>query len=130
MSDYTMQLAALGARVMGLWGFDGITDPDDLVTQVGEAIYKVGLDYGNTQQVREICYTHQLDTVAYGDHAPTLGGDYPQHQLLSLQLAHDAWEDARASDSNDAETDAAAALINALLNHSRITVTFADGSTR
>ncbi|MEV8339468.1 MULTISPECIES: hypothetical protein [Leucobacter] len=104
MSDYTMQLAALGARVMGLWGFDEITDTDELVTHVGDAIYKVGLDYGNTQQVRTICLTHQL--------------------------AHAAWEDARSGHSGDDEHATAAALIEQLMHQFGLTATYADGSTR
>ena len=130
MSEYTMRLAALGARVMGLWGFDGTTEPDELVTAVGEAIYQVGLDYGNTNAVREICYQHALDPADYGDEAPAVTGEYPHHELTAIRIAHGRWEDAKAGSGGDAEHAAAGDLIDQLLSLAGLTVTYADGSVR
>lgn len=117
MSEYTQQLAALGARVMGLWGFDGKTETDDLTQAVGEAIITEGLDNEDLHQVRAICADYDLDTREFGDTVPKLiaADDRPALELGGLQYRYDMLLDARDADRNDDEIEAAHNLIDLLL---------------
>lgn len=132
MTDYTIKLAALGAHIMCLWGFDGTTDTDDLVEAVGEAIYAADLNYGDLAQVRAIAHQHDLDTHPFGDDAPKLVAtderadvDLPQLRTLCAD-----YSDAAHGDSNDREHQAANDLITELLRIAGYKLVDHDGSTR
>jgi len=123
MSDHTMKLAALGARVMALWGFDRDSGSDDRIDGVEHAILVVGLNERNTTQVRQICAEHALNPHDYGDTAPELteAGTTAPVNLATLQLLHSDWDDAKRGDSGDAEQLAAHDLIDELFRTAGIT---------
>ncbi|WP_053353899.1 hypothetical protein [Leucobacter musarum] len=131
-TDYTIKLAALGAHIMCLWGFDTDRSGADTVAAVNDAIYSAGLDYTDLAQVRAIARQHDLNAGAFGDTAPTLVAteERPDVDLDRLQELCAEHSDAAHGDSNDRELAAAHNLITELLRIAGFKLVDHDGNAR
>jgi hypothetical protein len=117
----TDQLAKFGATAYATLTFT-TGSAADTVQGLCDAAARLQLDIDSREQAREVCDRFDLNPIDLGDTARVIFDQPITVERPTVRAAILGWHTAREGDSNDDEHDAAATLIEALLDYAGIHV--------
>lgn len=117
----TDQLAKFGATAYATLTFT-TGSAADTVQGLCDAAARLQLDIDSREQAREVCDRFDLNPIDLGDTARVIFDQPITVERPTVRAAILGWNTARKGDSNDDEHDAAATLIEALLDYAGIHV--------